>query len=157
MNATIKSLLVLLAGLMACSALAQNPSDRSQWMNEMAQYRRTFFVKELDLNRDQENRFFPLYEEMDEQTRKLDEDTRVMERRVSDAADATDVEYEKAAEAIYDAKVQQASLEREYLAKFKEILTPKQMFELKRVERRFSRELIRQHHRIRSTRNAGNK
>lgn len=145
-------LFLIISAAAASGALAQGSSDRNQWMNEMSQYRRTYFAKELGLSKEQEAKFFPLYDEMDEQTRKLSDDSRVMERRVTDAADATDMEYEKAAEALYDAKVQEATIERDYLAKFKEILTPRQMFELKGVERKFSRALLQQHHRIRSRR-----
>ena len=38
------------------------------------------------------------------------------------------------------------------MVKFKEILDSKQLFELKAVERKFTREMMRQHHRIRSSR-----
>lgn len=136
---------------------AQGSSDRELWMNEMAQYRRTFFTKELNLDREQQNKFFPLFDEMEEHTRKLEDESRVMVRRIAQAGDATDMEYEKAAESVYDIEVQKATLEREYLQKFKEILTPRQIFELKSVERKFSRELMKQHHRIRSSRQADSK
>lgn len=134
---------------------ANDNGERQQWMNEMRQYKHTYFAKELDLTREQQNKFFPLYEEMEAQIRQIDEDTRVMERRVAEAGDdAANIEYEKATEAMYDAKVKGASLEKDYMVKFKEILSPRQLFQLKAVERRFSREMMRQHHRIRSIRNA---
>lgn len=147
--------IALFSMLHAFSLSAQDKGERQQWMNEIQQYKRTYFAKELDLTREQQNRFFPLYEEMETQIRQIDDDTRVMERRVADAGDdASNIEYEKATEAMYDAKVKGAALEKDYMVKFKEILSPRQLFQLKTVERRFSREMMRQHHRIRSIRNA---
>lgn len=131
---------------------AQNKSDRDQWLEQIRQYKRTYFTKELDLTKEQQQKFFPLYEEMEDQTSKLEEDARVMERRVSEATDATDLEYEKAAEALYDMKLKQAEVEKGYMEKFKTILSARQLFELKGVERKFSRDMMRQHNRIRSSR-----
>lgn len=128
--------------------------NREQWMNEIQQYKRNYFAKELGLTKEQQAKFFPLYEDMEEAVRHVDDESRLMEKRVAEAPDVTDLEYEKATEAMFDAKVKQASLEREYMDKFKQILDRKQLFELKGVERKFSREMMRQHNRIRSSRMA---
>lgn len=138
----------------ADAAAQQRHDSWGQWMSEMRQYKRNYFVKELDLTREQQNKFFPLYEEMEDQTFKIDDDARKMERRLEEAPDATDVEYEKAAEALYDARVSTAQIEKEYMGKFKEILSRKQLFKLKGVERRFARDMMKQHHRLRSAQKA---
>ena len=77
-------------------------------------------------------------------------------RRIADAADASDLEYEKATEAMYDAKVNQAQIERTYMDKFKNVLNKKQLFELKSVEKQFQRDMLKQHQRLRSRRAAEN-
>lgn len=151
--------ILLLPALMlffATNLCAQNASsqNREQWMSEVRQFKRSFISKELNLTKEQQNKFFPLYEEMDEKTTQIDNDARTMEKHIAENADASELEYEKAAEVLYDAKVQQAQVEREYMEKFKTILTKKQLFELKSVERQFSRELMKQHQRIRSKRDA---
>lgn len=135
----------------AVSAQQKYGSERAQWMNEMRQYKRSYFVKELDLSREQQNKFFPLYEEMEDKTMKIEDEARTMERRIADTPDATDTEYEKGAEALYDARVESAQTEKEYMEKFKTILTRKQLFRLKGVERQFARDMMKQHHRLRST------
>jgi len=145
----------MLASLFGASGMAgQSKADREQWMNELRQYKRSYLSKELGLTKEQENKFFPLYEEMEDRTDALNEEVRVMENRLTQAGDATDLEYEKATEAMYDAKAQEAAIEKEYAEKFNEILTKKQLFQLKSVERRFSKEIMRQHNRIRSSRKA---
>ena len=148
-------LILVIAAMSAISSPslhARGNIDREQWMNEIQQYKRGYFAKELGLTKEQQDKFFPLYEEMEQQTHRIEEESRIMEKRVSEAEDATALEYEKATEALYDAKVKEADLEREYMVKFKEILDSKQLFELKAVERKFTREMMRQHHRIRSSR-----
>lgn len=155
----VASLLLLIVQLVVIQSplCAQTAGDREEWLSEMRQYKRSYFAKELNLTREQQNKFFPLYEELQTRTDKLNADARTMEKRVAEAGDASDLEYEKATEAIYDAKVEEANLEKEYLGKFKEILSKKQLFRLKSVERNFSREMMRQHSRLRSARRAENK
>ena len=130
---------LLFAALLPQAAGAQLKTAenlREKWFSEIRQVKRNYFVKELDLSREQQNKFFPLYEEMGQP--------------IAEAKDATDTEYEKAAEALYDADVQTSQIRREYMDKFKTILTSRQLFELKNVERKFSREMMRQHNRLRS-------
>ena len=150
--------LMLLVCVLASAfpAMAQDRPDRDQWMSEIRQYRRTYFTKELDLSKEQQNKFFPIYDEMEEQINRIDEDARTMERRIADAADASDLEHEKATEAMYDAKVNQAQIERTYMEKFKNVLNKKQLFELKSVEKQFQRDMLKQHQRLRSRRAAEN-
>ena len=150
----LKRILLSVIALVALTAVspAQDKAqgDRSQWMNELRQYKRTYFTKELDLTREQQNKFFPLYEEMTRQTTQIDDDVRMMERRIAEADDATDFEYEKATEAIYDGKVRQAEIEKSYVEKFKDVLSHRQLFLLNSVERKFQRDIIRQHQRLRT-------
>lgn len=152
------ALMMVAAATAAPSAEAQGKASREQWMTEMRQYKRNYLAKELELTKEQQNKFFPLYEAMEDECAALDEDTRQMERRISQAADASDLEYEKATEAMYETKVKQAEIERGYAAKFKEVLTPKQLFRLKDADRKFARTMMRQHNRLRgNARAAGEK
>lgn len=149
-KSTIYLLIMLVCGTQMAMGHPRQKPDREEWMEQMRQYKRSYFTKELELSRDQQNRFFPLYAEMEEQTQKLGDEARTMERRLSEAKDVTEMEYQNATDAIYDAQVRQAQIEREYLDKFREVLTPKQLFQLKWIERKFAREIIKQHNRIRS-------
>ena len=146
----LRCVIALVALTTVSPAQDKAQGDRSQWMNELRQYKRTYFTKELDLTREQQNKFFPLYEEMTRQTTQIDDDVRMMERRIAEADDATDLEYEKATEAIYDGKVRQAEIEKSYVEKFKDVLSHRQLFLLNSVERKFQRDIIRQHQRLRT-------
>ena len=141
--------LIFLSSL-ATWAAPQGRGDRSQWMTEMRQYKRAYLTKELDLSSQQESKFFPLYEDMEDEIARINDEARSLEKKVADMDNATDADYEKVTEAVYNAKTREAAIEREYLDKFKTILSPRQMFRLKAVERSFNRELMKQHHRLRS-------
>lgn len=150
MKRLVFSLLALLSLIAVAQTAAPTAQQREKWLNEINQYRCSYFTKELQLSDRQQKEFFPLYEEMEAQTRKIDEETRVMEQRLSKEDNVTDLEYETATEAIYDSRVKTAEIERSYLEKFQDVLTHKQLFQLLNTERKFQRDMMRQHHRLRS-------
>ncbi len=141
---------VSLSASLTVNGAPQTPEEREQWMTEMRQYKRIYLTKELELTREQQTKFYPLYDEMEDNEAKINDEARAMEKRVAEMQNPSDLEYEKATEAVYDAAVRSAQLEREYMDKFKEILSRKQLFRLKAVERQFNREMMKQHHRLRT-------
>lgn len=139
-------LVAIMASLGASAQKDGNKAERERWFKEMRQYKHEFIAKELDLTKEQQKKFFPLYDEMESSTRKLNRDTRAMERRVRDSGEkATDIEYEKAAEAMFELKAKEGAIEQSYLKKFKTVLTPRQLYKLKVAERKFTREVMRHH------------
>lgn len=130
------------------SAHPQEPTarQREQWFTEMRRYKADFIAKELELTEDQKEKFVPLYEEMDERMAKVGEEARKMEKSVNKKGEkATNEDYEKAAELLYNSKSREAAIEMEYYDKFKLILTKKQLFNLKGAERKFTRQLMDNH------------
>lgn len=128
------------------SLFAQNDAKRQEWMKEMQQVKNEYIAKSLALTEEQKAKFFPLYERMDKEVRKVSEDARKMARDVQAKGDkATDLEYEKAAEALYEVKGRESQVEMKYFAEFKKILTPKQLYKLKDAERDFTKQLMKKH------------
>lgn len=122
--------------------------DRDAWMKEMQQFKNDFISRKLDLTDEQKNKFLPLYNQMDEEVRGIQEETRNLEKQTVEKGDkATELEYEKAAEALYELKGRENVIEMKYFDQFKKILTPKQLFKLKESERDFTRELMNQRRR----------
>lgn len=142
----IIALIVVIAVPM--SAIANDdPGKRAKWMKEMKQYKRDYIARELDLSREQQARFFPIYESMGDETRSLFDQTRDLERSVREKGDkATDLELEKAADALHEMKFKEGAIEKKYYVKFKTILTKQQLFKLKSVERKFMRKMVKEHH-----------
>ncbi len=129
---------------------AQRPTerDREVWMKEIQQYKNDFIAKKINLTEEQKAKFTPLYSSMDEEIHKAQEEADLLYRQTLNKKDnATDLEYEKAAEAAYELKGRENSIEMKYFDEFKSILTPIQLFKLKDAERDFTRQLMRQHRR----------
>ncbi|MDE6458947.1 MAG: hypothetical protein K2L31_10195 [Muribaculum sp.] len=125
--------------------------DRKEWFKELRQYKHNFLTKELDLTKEQEAKFFPMYDEMDDAMFKVNREARAMEKKITKSSEkVSDLEYEKAAEAMYEVKGKEAAIEKQYFTKFKTVLTPKQLFELKQAERRFTDKLMKEHSKARS-------
>lgn len=132
------------------SIQAQRPSERERvtWMKEIQQYKNDFLIKKLALNDEQKTSFLPLYNSMEDEVRKVQEEAGQLYQQTMRKGDkATDLEYEKAAEAAYELKGRENEIEMKYFKDFKSILTPQQLFKLKDDERDFTRQLMRQHRR----------
>lgn len=144
------TLLLLLAATLfaAVPASAHKPSesDRENWAREMRRVKHEYLVKELGLTKEQQTKFLPVYDSMDDEMRRLFDETRAMERQIRKKGDkATDIELERASEALFNVKTREAVIEKAYYAKFKKLLTKKQLFNLKRAERHFQRKMINEH------------
>ncbi len=146
------SAVLLLTALLSCSVAAQSnrsDGDRQRWLNEIRGYKHEFMAKELNLTRDQQNAFFPLYDEMEDEVERLNSETRDLENSVNENTDASEVEIEAASRKVFELKEAEGKIELRYYDKFKEILQPRQLLQLKNAERRFTQQLVNRHRRIR--------
>lgn len=138
--------------------MAQAPADRDteQWVKEVRDYKHAFLAKELGLSREQQPKFFKVYDAMDDEIARVNSETRKLERRISEMppTDVTDLEYDMATEALFNQRSKESEIELRYLPEFKEILTKKQLFELKNAERKFSMNMMRRHHELRRNKRA---
>lgn len=148
-------ILLLVSVLMPVAVSAQKPSsrERESWMREMQQVKNDYIARKLCLSEEQKEKFFPLYTRMDAEVREVTEQVMRMEMDVRKKGDdATDLECEKAAEALFELKGKEARIELKYLKNFKSILTPKQLLDLKKAERDFSKDLMKKHREKRKSR-----
>lgn len=132
------------------SAPDNNPSqtDREKWYKEARELKHQFLIKELGLKQSQQKPFFEAYDRLQEETHNIHRQTRQMEKRVYELGDkATELDYEKATDALYEEKQKEAEMEMRYRQEFKKILTPAQQFKLKGAERKFTKELMEHHRR----------
>ncbi len=150
---TILSIILLLSVASFASAAAQSsvlsPDDRQRWISEIRNYKHDFLARELDLSREQQNEFFPLYDEMEDRIEALNAQARDIEANVSENPDAGDLEILGAAYAQFELKKLEGEIELEYYDKFKEILNPRQLLQLKSAERLFTRQLVNRRNQMR--------
>ena len=142
---------LLLFGFMAAdmnaqSALSEN--DRSRWLSEIREYKHEFLAKDLELTREQQRDFFPLYDSMEDEVERINTETRALETKVTESKEASDLEIENASRTIFEQKRAEGQVEMTYFDKFKEILSPRQLLRLKNAERRFTQQLVKHHRRV---------
>lgn len=121
----------------------RNRANREQWYNNMIQTKIDYLSKQMNLTPQQKEKFEKSYRDMSNETSRLARDTRSLERQVSKKANPSDLEYEKAAEAITEFKAKESAVELKYFNQFKTFLNKKQLFQLKLAENKWMDELMR--------------
>ncbi len=142
----MKHILTFLLCLFVAAAAQSAPQDkakRAQWFNNMVNSKIEYLSKQMNLEGDQKVQFEKTYRAMVNETSKIASETRRLERNVSKKDNASDLEYEKAAEAIAEFKSKEGAIELRYFNQFKTFLTKKQLFQLKIAEDRWMKELMR--------------
>ena len=119
--------------------------DRQKWLLEMRNYKHDYISRELSLSKDQSNKFFPIYDQMEDELNTIGTQTRDLERKVISDESANAVECEAAARALFEQKKNEGEIELQYFEKFKDILTPRQLVNLKNVERKFVQQVVNYH------------
>ena len=146
-------LLSVLCDLSAFNSAAQRQGkpltdeDRQRIRSEIRSYKHEFLARELEMSREQQREFFPVYDEMDEAVDRINFETRELERKVSQKADASEVEIEAAARAVFSQKSAEGEVEKQYFDRFRQILSGKQLLRLRKAERKFTQRLMRHHRR----------
>lgn len=127
---------------------AMSDEERGKALEELKPYQHKFIVKELQLDKEQEQAFFPVYDKMNQELMTVNSEARELERKAMANEEASDTELEAVAAAIYGQKAREGAIEEQYYTQFKNILTPRQLIGLKAAERRFTQYLLRHHRRI---------
>jgi hypothetical protein len=134
-------LLLSVCGITAVCAQGRGGKDRQKMMKELQEFKLKFLAQEMELKEDQQPKFFELYSEMSEKRRECMREAWKMERRVKKSADATEADYQSAAEAMNKAKAEDVAIEKEYDEKFAQFLSPKQIYKMKAAEQEFRQKM----------------
>lgn len=127
-----------------------NDANRREWFKEVRQYKHDFLTKELSLSEDQQDKFFSIYDAMEEEIHNAQHETRSLAWKIRKSeSEISDLEYEKAAEAQFELKGKESQIEMKYFPLFKDVLSKKQLFLLKNAEQKFTREIMNKHSRMR--------
>ena len=152
MKTSVKFSLIFLVlfSALSLSAQRQAPSkaDRERFMSEMREYKHELIAKELDLTKEQQRDFFPLYDAMEDEIERINNETRENEQRLAENPDATELELENGARTVFEQKRAEGQIEMTYFEKFREILSPRQLLKLKNAERKWQQQLFNHHRRM---------
>ena len=137
-------LTTLLIGFVCLAAAAQQPQGQRPRMTpeEYQAKQKEFITRHAELTDEESAAFFPLYFEL--QGKKHEANRRVWKQvRAVSPHERTEEDCVKMIDAMADVKIECATLEKEYLAKFKEILPAKKLMRVQMAEERYQRELLR--------------
>lgn len=152
MKKIILALIIMLCA--AASASAQRPGrgevtpeQRTEWMQQYRDFKHKYLIRMLHLTDEQQEPFFSVYDQMDAELVTISQQTRELEEKyLSDGAEYTDDEYTEAARQLFLMKSKEAKIESDYFDRLKAVLTPRQLVQLKSVEREFTKRLQKQRH-----------
>lgn len=135
-------LLLFLAFLLAIPGYAQKRQKSQEDMKrEILDFKLKFLAQEMDLKEDQQKQFFELYSQMESEKYGLYKEARKAEKKVKEDPNASDEDFQRAAEMTSEAKMKEAKIEEKYNEKFKTFLSPKQMYAMKQAEDKFREKL----------------
>ena len=128
--------------VLAISTVATAQKNRTKFATDMYQAKHEMIIEELGLTQTQQKQIMPLYEQMEREIYQVNRTARTLAAEVEKKKNPTDKEYEAAALALSNTRVQEGDIEAKYFEKFSKILSKKQLFLLKQAEMKFTREML---------------
>ena len=116
---------------------------QTEWMKGVREYKYDMLIQEVELTKEQQEQFLPLYQKMEDEIMRSNKEVRDLEAKITNSKDeVSDLEYGLAAEAMVNAAAAAAKIEADYFKQFAQILSKRQLFLLKRAETRFTKSII---------------
>ena len=98
------------------------------------------------MTKEEAAKFFPIYFELQDKKKKLNDESWDLMRKGKDDK-TTEAQYEEINEKVANNRIAADQLDKTYLGRFKKILSSKKIFLVQRAEMRFHREMIKGMHR----------
>ncbi|MCC6251566.1 MAG: hypothetical protein IT238_03785 [Bacteroidia bacterium] len=136
-NATI----IFILSVLFCTGInAQNPEKKKQ---RIASQKIAFLTKELDLTEAESKSFWPVYNEYENKVEQLRKEKKANRKNII-IENLSDSEAETFIETESNFGVNMANLDKQYYAKFKQVLPVKKVAKLIKAEDDFKRYLLKQ-------------
>ncbi|MCR9171658.1 MAG: hypothetical protein NXI10_04150 [bacterium] len=139
-------LLVLLLITFSFDAYSQPPRGRKpgQKKERVKQLKIAFFTEELDLSEEEAEKFWPIYNEMEEKVREEKKKKNTATMAIKNGFDTmSDKEIESKMKEVLDARIREAEIEKEYLEKIGDTIGFKKAAKVVSLEAQFKRELVK--------------
>ena len=132
------------------TSFQRNRTDQQQVPNRIGQFspteywnqQKAFFTERAGLTEDEANAFFPLYNELQQKKRDLNRETRRIMRQEGGVAPSEEQSL-KAIDAIAETNIKIAELEKEYLQKFKKVLSASKILKIQNAEEQFNSQILK--------------
>lgn len=134
---------------------ANNNRGQRFSIDEYRKRQKDFFTKRANLTEQEAEKFFPVYNELQQKKMQINHQSR--QDAVRQQQPLSEEECLKAIDALADAQIRIAQLEKEYLEKFKKILPASKILAIQRAEDQFNSELVKEMQRSRPNTPATNR
>ncbi len=136
----MKKILLLLI-LITCFNISFAQEHRRE---EIESFRVAYFTRQVGLNTDEAKKFWPVYNEMQEEIQKLQRERRMRHRNGREAHEnLSDAELEKMINEEFISRQKELDIEKKYHERYKEILPMKKLAQYYRAQEGFKRELLK--------------
>lgn len=134
---------ILISALVIFAAGSMLAGKRGDMRTKMREYRHDFIVEKINVSASQKQEFLSLYESMEDEIYNANKTARELAKKVEDMTTPAEADYQRAAEALVNAKYQEGQIDKAYFEKFAKVLTKKQLFQLKQAEIEFTRSMLK--------------
>lgn len=132
---------LILIGTLFTKAQSQDKPG-TQSVNDKIEARKIELItRRLDLTPEQARQFWPIYRELSQKQRDIKKDFQ-QQRQSFDPKTASEEEMKKMIDLGLKVKEQQLGLEREYAEKMRQVITNRQLVNLRRAEEEFRQKLL---------------
>ena len=135
------TLIVLLCGFMPV-LWAADGCDQHLSREEFRNKQKAFIIGQAGLTKEEAAKFFPVYFELQEKKKKLNDESWSLMRQGKDDK-TTEAQYEEIVAKVCDNRIAADRLDKSYLDRFKKILSNKKIYLVQRAEMRFHREMLK--------------
>ena len=135
-------LIVVLCSLVSVAWGADGCDQHRLSREEFRAKQQAFITQHAGLTKEEADKFFPVYFELQDRKKQLNDEAWDLLRKGKDEK-TTEAQYGEILEGVYDARMSADRLDKNYLAKFKKILSYKKIYLVQRAEMRFQRELLK--------------
>ena len=142
-NAWTKLMMSLLFMLLPLTyATATDICQQRLTKEEFKARQQAFITEYAQLTETEAEAFFPLYFELQERKRELNEEIWNL-LKTGNEKNVSEKKYEEILEGVYDTRLAIDRLEKSYFEKFKKVLSFKKIYKVQKAEMRFPREVLK--------------
>lgn len=142
-NILQKSVLTLAIALFSFYGLSQDGKPRQTKQDKIEQLKIAYITKELDLSTDEAEKFWPVYNDMNDALKAEKKARRTKSQELKNNFETlTEKQIEEKTIAILDSEIAEAKLKKEHTQKIAKVIGYKKMVQLLRVEKQFKKELL---------------
>lgn len=117
---------------------------QEQRREEIESFRVAYFTRQVGLNTEEAKKFWPIFNEMQEEIQKLHRERRNRHRAGRDNYEnISDAELEKMINEEFVSRQKELDIEKKYHEKFKDVLPMKKLAQFYRAQEGFKRELLK--------------